>query len=729
MFLGGVVLVTLVIVLLSVRWGSNPFGWFLWLIAGTWLFIGSYLIYGFFTFITLLEENPRPLFFDTGSITIIAAIVFSLIFMFPALWLAVRGYELHQGSSLYQMVVSYRRVAIIMLTQLIVGIIVAAFLAKVGTTFEFYAPTLGTYALIAVALSVYIWSRTISPDRLDTSKLNSLLSRMGIFFLCIIPTAIGWWVLLRVSADSPTFTFIVVALVWFVGWLIIRIVFLRNDATSPSWVLIGISVIIMPLLVGWVAGSLVWSTSLVFVNGSDNLTASGSLLEKDERCDYSNWILPSGEPIRIAVSLSGGGYRAAVVHAGLLAALSSQCIPITYLSTVSGGSIIGAYYALGLRPQDFARKLIRHRPGLPNDFLHILAVLRELFSPFYNSADTLTWHFEHVYFGGKKISDLRGTPPVAEPEGLFEQPGRPVLLINVTDIEIGSLPPREVLFNNEDLFWSCCAEDTLVAEAVAASAAFPGFFGAKRILWQASEAKQRTSHLREPAEQRNFVDGGVTENLGLEGLRRYLDYGFWNHRPHLAIIADATQHSSYKTFHKKASPWELLFRAQDIMWATVHQMLYSQWLGGHHREAGVYTMDYKALGYDPSLSNESPYMPFGTYTSDESPGNLLLIHIPMMNDFLKEKVFCYFDKTRTQSRGDIEREISKYETLNELEPSQVVKAFWLGYIKGNMRLAFLEEMRRSYKQNPSQPTTFSSQPEYKCPTADELLTQLNVKVP
>ena len=56
------------------------------------------------------------------------------------------------------------------------------------------------------------------------------------------------------------------------------------------------------------------------------------------------------ENLRVAVTLSGGGYRAAVSHAGLLAGLDAHCVPVHVLSTVSGGSIAGAAYALGVPP-------------------------------------------------------------------------------------------------------------------------------------------------------------------------------------------------------------------------------------------------------------------------------------------------------------------------------------------------------------------------------------------
>ena len=52
--------------------------------------------------------------------------------------------------------------------------------------------------------------------------------------------------------------------------------------------------------------------------------------------------------IKIGLALSGGGYRAAVFHLGVLRKLNKLNIlsKINILSTVSGGSIIGAYYLL-----------------------------------------------------------------------------------------------------------------------------------------------------------------------------------------------------------------------------------------------------------------------------------------------------------------------------------------------------------------------------------------------
>ena len=51
---------------------------------------------------------------------------------------------------------------------------------------------------------------------------------------------------------------------------------------------------------------------------------------------------------RLGLALSGGGYRAAAFHLGVLRKLNTLKIldKIDVISTISGGSIIGAYYVL-----------------------------------------------------------------------------------------------------------------------------------------------------------------------------------------------------------------------------------------------------------------------------------------------------------------------------------------------------------------------------------------------
>ena len=51
---------------------------------------------------------------------------------------------------------------------------------------------------------------------------------------------------------------------------------------------------------------------------------------------------------KLGLALSGGGFRAALFHVGVLAQLAEQDLLrfVSVISTVSGGSIIGAFYYL-----------------------------------------------------------------------------------------------------------------------------------------------------------------------------------------------------------------------------------------------------------------------------------------------------------------------------------------------------------------------------------------------
>lgn len=97
--------------------------------------------------------------------------------------------------------------------------------------------------------------------------------------------------------------------------------------------------------------------------------------KKDKKTDYTS--------IEIALTLSGGGYRASIFHIGVLSYLyhlklsddSRLLDHITVMSTVSGGTITGMLYLLSLMrenelPQyleDMYKKIIDN--NLANDLL------------------------------------------------------------------------------------------------------------------------------------------------------------------------------------------------------------------------------------------------------------------------------------------------------------------------------------------------------------------------
>ena len=59
--------------------------------------------------------------------------------------------------------------------------------------------------------------------------------------------------------------------------------------------------------------------------------------------------------VRVGLALSGGGFRASLFHIGVLARMADMGLlrHVQVLSTVSGGSIIGALYYIHVKNRPF----------------------------------------------------------------------------------------------------------------------------------------------------------------------------------------------------------------------------------------------------------------------------------------------------------------------------------------------------------------------------------------
>jgi NTE family protein len=240
---------------------------------------------------------------------------------------------------------------------------------------------------------------------------------------------------------------------------------------------------------------------------------------------------PSDE-ILLVLSFSGGGTRAAAFAFGVLEALrdSSLLEEVDVVASVSGGSILAAYYALfGERTFDefpalFLEKDVQgamaRRLASPRNWFRLL-------SRNYDRIDLVADYFDDHLFNHATFADIVGS--------------RPFLLISATDITRGV--PFEFTQDHFDLL---CAdlESYPIARAVAASTAVPVALtpitlvnygwpacSYREPLWLEATAKRGGSSrharrvrarqsYRDP-EERAFVhllDGGLADNLGLQGL-------------------------------------------------------------------------------------------------------------------------------------------------------------------------------------------------------------------
>jgi NTE family protein len=218
-----------------------------------------------------------------------------------------------------------------------------------------------------------------------------------------------------------------------------------------------------------------------------------------------------GQEKRIGVALSGGGFRAAAFHLGVMRELHSRGIlaKLDLISCVSGGSIAGGTLAVGWN--DPAGALDRMERYLRTRSVAVASVIGGTLNPFESRLDHLAGTYDRDLFSGAKLSALRNGPRV---------------YFNATNLATGNLfffvagggRPEEM---GEHELGTVLAPDFPVSRAVAASSAFPPVFPPLRL----------DPDVYAPAAALEYVtltDGGVYDNMGVNPLlrmaRNALDY-------------------------------------------------------------------------------------------------------------------------------------------------------------------------------------------------------------
>jgi len=253
--------------------------------------------------------------------------------------------------------------------------------------------------------------------------------------------------------------------------------------------------------------------------------------------------------LKIGLALSGGGYRAAVFHLGVLKKLHELNVleKITSLSTVSGGSIVGAYYLLNKDNfnnfyNDFKDKLRINIQYKLYGFLFVIYLI--LFTSIYlvlsSSSDSLSiiyiflfsvigplvlilllffklipansilkMIYDKYFFNESKLSDL---------------PNEPIIYINSTNIETGnilSFSKNSIIDNGYPYFEGINRELLLnphsvnISYAVTASSAFSPMFAP--LKFNRSNFKYSNDYeVFKPL----LIDGGIYDN---QGIHRFIE--------------------------------------------------------------------------------------------------------------------------------------------------------------------------------------------------------------
>jgi predicted acylesterase/phospholipase RssA len=266
---------------------------------------------------------------------------------------------------------------------------------------------------------------------------------------------------------------------------------------------------------------------------------------------------------KVGVALSGGGFRAALYHIGVLAKLAEMDVlrHVEVLSCVSGGSIVGAHYYLEVR------KLLHSKPDAEitrQDYIDIVKRLERdfvggvqrnvrtrvaaefltnaamVFRAAYSRTQRVGELYEREIFSRVQDGEEReprwlgeiNIRPLGEPETFApklhnwrRQAKAPILLLNATALNTGhnwqftttwmGEPPGRIDTNvdgNEQLrrmyYWQAPERHRQVrlGHAVAASSCVPGLFEPLVLDGLYPDRVVR------------LVDGGVCDNQGVSGL-------------------------------------------------------------------------------------------------------------------------------------------------------------------------------------------------------------------
>lgn len=235
---------------------------------------------------------------------------------------------------------------------------------------------------------------------------------------------------------------------------------------------------------------------------------------------------------RLALCLSGGGFRASLFHLGVLRRLWELGIlgRVTTLSSVSGGSILAGF---------LADAMCRHgwtSLAEVTDWEHQIAGSFRRFV----SRDLCTWPilahalWSWAFPGPRARAMVRRYQGRLSGRRLREIPESPRFVFCATDVAFGvSWVFTRARVGDYRAGYARTPASLPLAYAVAASACFPPVFGPMRVPIPPGEfrrGKYREADRARIMQRVALSDGGVYDNLGLEPALR-------NH--HTAIVSDA----------------------------------------------------------------------------------------------------------------------------------------------------------------------------------------------
>jgi predicted acylesterase/phospholipase RssA len=490
-----------------------------------------------------------------------------------------------------------------------------------------------------------------------------------------------------------------------------RIAWYQRSKDLLPWLTIGFSLGLAPVLLAW--GIATWAWSYMKPEPNFEFLAGTS---------YHSPEIQGPRERPLAVALSGGGYRAAVIHAGLLSSMKAHNIKPDILTTVSGGSIIGAAYAVGIAPEEFATALEHDKPGLENDIWRIHSVVLPVLGSFVsfigldwqwpNFTTTFRDHLNRYYFHGKTLAVLHD---------------HPVFIANVTDIDPARLNAREVLYKaraaRTKLGETSLDQRTSVADVVAASGAFPGPFPPMKIKWAPHDPPK---DLNSPLViTRKFSDGGIVENLGVDGLQRYIAFESTETKafvwPRVLIISDASDYEADLTNRENTDLLSQFSGVARISFFRVHVQLYATYTGNKNFFEWVGSTEAS-----PQVSRRQYSDIFDFPKAPPGQDSFHTVAIPSTSSaieaVLKKHPSCKYENSIDAIV--VQETVRKLSSLKELSPEQVKKTFWLGYAMGEIYWPDINCALKGLDGETCRSNMEEGKSEVQCPTLRDVQSRL-----
>lgn len=320
---------------------------------------------------------------------------------------------------------------------------------------------------------------------------------------------------------------------------------------------------------------------------------------------------------KIGLAFSGGGYRAAAFHIGTLRKLKELNIldKVYVISTISGGSIAGAFYLLNKGDfQTFEKnfiaalktsviKKILFSPRLLFTLLIIFSViggsswalwflkLNWLILPFillsliiivlfqfifFKLTAMKISAYEKIFFHNKTLNDLPDTPKIA---------------INATNLETGTLwtYSKEKVSDSSYEFpkdgggsIKFVAKSFPIATAVASSTSVPAPFNPVQI-----DKKYFATATDYDRVHPSLVDGGLYDNQGIHKITQYNS----SYACDVIICSDGSQPFKYK--FNGLNSVAVLYRATDVMMRKIKNLQFIRDVYDPKREIAYYSLDWQ----------------------------------------------------------------------------------------------------------------------------------------